>query len=95
MCGLTAGDVALSQNNAICYRLIRDAGIRSEFLLRALEEQNINTPQESLVLKTSEDDSAAGSSATFLASKLRHTRDANGQEMFVATLNDGEEVGVM
>jgi protein arginine N-methyltransferase 2 len=29
VCGFTAGDVALSLNNESCYRLIRDAGLRS------------------------------------------------------------------
>lgn len=38
----TAGDVALSLNNETCYRIIRDAGIRSgEFLINIVDDMRL------------------------------------------------------
>lgn len=45
-CGNTAGDVALSLNDEECYRLIRDAGIRSEFLLHLLDTRAQDEDEE-------------------------------------------------
>lgn len=110
-CGFGAGDVALSLNNEgrlidslpsrrflrlahylDGYRLIRDAGIRSEFLLRILDKKDAQP--DSLIIKTS-DNTVAGSSSTFLQSKLRYVKDENGQEICLATSDEGVEVGVM
>jgi len=74
------------------YRLIRDAGIRSEFLLHVLDQKKV--APDSLVLKAS-DHSALGSTAQFLRSRLRFVRDVHGQEVCLARSDDGTEVGVM
>ena len=91
----SAGDVALSLNNGECYTLIRDAGIRSEMLLTLLSKRDVQVDSPfSLVLKAT-DNTAAGSTDTFLSSKLRYTTDDNGQDICMLTLEDGEEIGVM
>ncbi|KAG8891169.1 Arginine N-methyltransferase 2, partial [Tulasnella sp. 417] len=87
--GNTAGDIAISTNNQECYDVIRDAGIRSEFILRALGDHVGDA-----VLKT-DDETAAASTDAFLASSLRYTTDENGQEVCMVDAGDGEEVGVM
>ncbi|KAG9073510.1 Arginine N-methyltransferase 2, partial [Ceratobasidium sp. UAMH 11750] len=71
-----------------CYELIRDAGLRSEFMLHALQSKT------SLTALRAEDNTAAGSTSTFLASKLLYRTDKNGQEIVVVDAG-GEEVGVM
>ncbi|PPQ71082.1 hypothetical protein CVT26_011622 [Gymnopilus dilepis] len=86
---ITAGDIALSFNNSSIYRLIRDAGIRSELLLGALKTR----PSASLILQ-SNDSSATGSSNAFLESTLRYTTDQRGQDICSVEV-DGEEIGVM
>ncbi|KAI0070018.1 arginine methyl transferase [Panus rudis PR-1116 ss-1] len=89
------GDIALSLNNEECYTKIRNAGIRSELLLSLLSSKN--TPSDSplsLVLKAT-DNTAAGSTETYLSSRLRYTQDENGQEICLLALENGEEVGVM
>ncbi|KAG8732078.1 Arginine N-methyltransferase 2 [Ceratobasidium sp. 414] len=86
--GNCAGDVALSLNDVKCYELIRDAGLRSEFMLHALRTKT------SLTALRAEDNTAAGSTSTFLASKLVYRTDENGQEIVVVDAG-GEEVGVM
>jgi protein arginine N-methyltransferase 2 len=48
----------------------------------------------SLILKV-EDDSALGSTDTFLKSKLRYIRDEHGQEICFLDAGNGEEIGVM
>ncbi|KDQ21143.1 hypothetical protein BOTBODRAFT_25572 [Botryobasidium botryosum FD-172 SS1] len=90
--GNTAADIALSLNNEACYRIIRDAGIRSEFLLSVLKSRSQDLA--SVFLKA-EDSTAAGSSETYLASQLRYTADENGQEICLVETSPGEEVGVM
>ncbi|KAF9529356.1 arginine methyl transferase [Crepidotus variabilis] len=88
----TAGEIALSFNNEEIYTLIRDAGIRSELLLGILSKQTVADPA-SLILR-SEDITAAGSSTTFLDSKLKYTTDRFGQEVCLVEV-DGDDVGVM
>lgn len=74
------------------YRLIRDAGIRSEFLLGVLDKKQIEL--SSLVLKAT-DDTVMGSTDKFLDSKLRYVKDERGQEICMAMTENGLEVGVM
>jgi protein arginine N-methyltransferase 2 len=74
------------------YRLIRDAGIRSEFLLRVLDQKE--AALDTLVLKA-RDHSVLGSNAEFLQSRLRFVKDVHGQEVCLARSDDGIEVGVM
>ncbi|TCD69814.1 Arginine N-methyltransferase 2 [Steccherinum ochraceum] len=91
----TAADIALSLNNEECYNLIRNAGIRSELLLTLLSSKNaLNESPLSLVLKAT-DDTAAGSTESFLATRLRYSRDEHGQEICSVKVSDTEEVGVM
>lgn len=91
----TAGDIALSFNNAACYNLIRDAGIRSELLLNLLSSQTLLDPTPSSFVLRDVDNSAVASADAFLSSKLRYTQDAHGQDICMLDLNDGQEVGVM
>ncbi|TFK54424.1 hypothetical protein OE88DRAFT_1193996 [Heliocybe sulcata] len=95
--GNTAGDIALSFNNAACYEPIRNAGIRSELLLAHLSS-NSSLPASTFLLKAT-DTSATGSTSTFLSSPLEFKTDEHGQEVCVVTVvkEDGEkdEVGVM
>ncbi|CAE6414811.1 unnamed protein product [Rhizoctonia solani] len=86
--GSSAGDVALSLNDLECYELIRDAGLRSEFALHAIQSKT------SLTALRAEDSTAAGSTKEFLKSKLIYRTDKSGQEIVVVDI-DGEEVGVM
>ncbi|KAH8080253.1 S-adenosyl-L-methionine-dependent methyltransferase [Cristinia sonorae] len=91
----TAADIALSLNNEECYTLIRDAGIRSELLLTLLSSKNALAGSSlSLVLKAT-DETAAGDTDNFLASRLRYTRDEHGQEICLVSVSDSEDVGVM
>ena len=48
----------------------------------------------SIFLKV-EDDTAIGSTDAFLSSRLKYTRDQNGQEICLLDAGDGQEVGVM
>ncbi|TBU33924.1 arginine methyl transferase [Dichomitus squalens] len=91
----TAGDVALSLNTENCYMMIRDAGIRSELLLRLLSKNapEANSPL-SLILKAT-DTTPAGSTDAFLDTKLEYTKDENGQDICLVKVSDNEEVGVM
>ncbi|KAF8633399.1 hypothetical protein AX17_004570 [Amanita inopinata Kibby_2008] len=87
----TAGDIALSFNDAELYTLIRDAGIRSELLLSLLSNQE--STSSTIVLRET-DGTPAGSSKAFLSSKLHFTKDETGQD--VCLVNAGsQEVGVM
>jgi len=90
--GNSAADVALSLNNAECYRIIRDAGIRSEFLLHLLKSRG-ESP-ENMTLRST-DTSAVGSTDTFLETQLRYVTDESGQEIVLAKTDDGSDVGVM
>lgn len=64
-------------------------------LLTLLSKRDVQIESPySLVLKAS-DTTAAGSTDTFLTSKLRYTTDEHGQDICLLTLEDGEEVGVM
>ncbi|KAF8753656.1 ankyrin repeats protein [Rhizoctonia solani] len=69
-------------------RLIRDAGLRSEFALHVIQAKT------SLTALRAEDYTAAGSTEEFLKSKLTYRKDENGQEIVLLDI-DGEEVGVM
>ncbi|KAF8630643.1 hypothetical protein AX15_002794 [Amanita polypyramis BW_CC] len=89
----TAGDIALSYNNSEIYTLIRDAGIRSEMLLALLPGQDLATESSNFILRE-KDDTAAGSSAAFLSSRLRFTKDDTGQDICFVDAG-GQEVGVM
>ncbi|CAE6471470.1 unnamed protein product [Rhizoctonia solani] len=86
--GNSPGDVAISLNDQECYELIRDAGLRSEFALHAIQSKT------SLTALRAEDSTAAGSTDEFLKSKLIYRTDENGQEIVVVDIG-GEEVGVM
>lgn len=89
--GNTAGDIALSLNDEESYRAIRDAGIRSELILRLLASRSAEA--DALLLKE-EDDTALGSTDKFLSSRLRYTSDEHGQE--ICLLQSGDtEIGVM
>lgn len=106
----TAADIALSMNNENCYRLIRDAGIRSGkprgSFLRSEEVLTV-APKELLldliaskpslsasIILRAQDDTATGSTEKFLSSKLLYTLDEGGQE--ICLLREGnKEVGVM
>ncbi|KAN0128745.1 S-adenosyl-L-methionine-dependent methyltransferase [Lactarius tabidus] len=89
--GNTAGDIALSLNDEESYRTIRDAGIRSELILRLLASHGAEA--DALVLRE-EDDTALGSTDKFLSSRLRYTSDEHGQE--ICLLQSGDtEIGVM
>lgn len=73
---------------AICLNLIE-----TELLLTLLDSRAPSEPSSSLILKT-RDASAAGSTDTFLSSRLRFIVDSHGQE--ICLLKTGEdEVGVM
>ncbi|KAI1784102.1 arginine methyl transferase [Ganoderma leucocontextum] len=91
----TAGDIALSLNNEECYKIVRDAGIRSEILLRLLAKK---APEASsplnLILKAT-DSTPAGSTDAFLSTKLEYTKDEHGQDVCLVKVNDEEKVGVM
>lgn len=106
----TAGDIALSMNNESCYRLIRDAGIRSgesclpsfrfEDLLKAacsellLDLISFKPSLPLSIILKAEDDTATGSTEAFLSSKLHYTRDEHGQE--ICLLHEGDrQIGVM
>ncbi|CCM03586.1 uncharacterized protein FIBRA_05723 [Fibroporia radiculosa] len=98
----TAGDIALSFNNETCYNIVRDAGIRSDYVLATAELilsllSSRSPPADSslsLVLKAT-DTTAASSSETFLTSHLSFTKDEYGQEICLVKVSDNEEVGVM
>ncbi|KAH8118991.1 S-adenosyl-L-methionine-dependent methyltransferase [Phellopilus nigrolimitatus] len=92
--GNTAGDIALSLNNEGCYRSIRDAGLRSEYLLSHLSSKKSQLDPSSSVIIRTNDTTAAGSSTEFLTSPLKFTKDANGQDVCLVRVGD-EEVGVM
>ncbi|KAA1473886.1 arginine methyl transferase [Dentipellis sp. KUC8613] len=89
--GNSAGDIALSLNNQVCYRLIRDAGIRSELLLQLLSSKD--AVAETMLLQTT-DASAFGSTDAFISSDLKYTTDEHGQEICLLTTEQGD-VGVM
>ncbi|KAF7782590.1 hypothetical protein Agabi119p4_1966 [Agaricus bisporus var. burnettii] len=91
----TAGDIALSFNDAEIYTAVRDAGIRTELLLGLLSSRDDSSLDHStnLILRAS-DDTAAGSSEDFLSSKLRYTKDESGQDLCFIEV-DGEDIGVM
>src|SRR6266700_86040 len=64
----------------------------AELLLGILAKQNVADPA-TLILR-SEDDSASGSSDTFLKTRLKYITDKHRQKICVVVV-DGEEVGVM
>ncbi|KAF8973226.1 arginine methyl transferase [Flammula alnicola] len=88
----TAGDIALSFNNGSVYKIIRDAGIRSELLLGLLEKGSF-TDSSTLILRA-DDNTASGSPDAFMGSRLKYTVDEHGQNICMLEI-DGEEVGVM
>lgn len=90
----TAGDIALSFNNAEIYTLIRDAGIRSEMLLAILSNDDSTESDPATLVLRAKDDTAAGSSTAFLSSNLRFTKDVHGQDVCYVDAG-GQEVGVM
>ncbi|EJD02699.1 uncharacterized protein FOMMEDRAFT_133950 [Fomitiporia mediterranea MF3/22] len=92
--GNTAGDVALSLNNEECYRSIRDAGLRSEFLLSHLSKKKSPVTSSSSLILRANDETAAGSTTEFLNSRLVFRKDENGQDVCVVRSGE-EEVGVM
>ncbi|TDL24307.1 arginine methyl transferase [Rickenella mellea] len=92
--GITAGDICLSLNNEPCYRIICDAGIRSEYMLSLLASRGLQPEAQSSLLLRSNDATAAGSSSEFFSSRLRFTTDTNGQEICFVSAG-GQEIGVM
>ena len=97
-------------NNEKCYRLIRDAGIRSgelPWIAPSSQELSDGHALELLLdlisskpslpasmFLVAEDDTATGSTEAFLSSKLHYTRDGHGQE--ICLLREGDKkVGVM
>lgn len=64
-------------------------------LLGLLSSRDDSSPDPStnLIFRAS-DDTAAGSSEKFLSSKLRYTKDENGQDLCFTEV-DGEDIGVM
>ncbi|KAI6134481.1 S-adenosyl-L-methionine-dependent methyltransferase [Pisolithus croceorrhizus] len=93
--GNTAGDIALSMNNEECYKLIRDAGIRAGLLLAVLSSRSSLVRSPLALVIDGEDNTAAASNVTFLASHLQYTTDTNGQEICLLKLKDDTEIGVM
>ncbi|KAF8585894.1 hypothetical protein K439DRAFT_1409609 [Ramaria rubella] len=88
--GNTAGDIALSLNDEESYRIIRDAGLRSEFILQVLSSKAGSSPN---VLRNF-DEGPFGSTDAFLTSRLLFSKDAHGQE--ICSVVSGEDtVGVM
>ncbi|KAL5523538.1 hypothetical protein ACEPAG_7711 [Sanghuangporus baumii] len=92
--GNTAGDVALSLNNEECYRSIRDAGLRSEYLLAHLSSKKTPITSSSSIILRADDTTAAGSPSEFLNSRLIFKKNDHGQEVCLVKAGD-EEVGVM
>ncbi|KAH7100298.1 arginine methyl transferase [Auriculariales sp. MPI-PUGE-AT-0066] len=101
--GNTAADIALSLNDSESYELVRDAGVRTEVLLRILANKaeaegrshdNEGADPDTPVVLKSKDDTAAGSNAEFLQSKLIFQTDDRGQEICLVKAGD-DEVGVM
>ncbi|KAJ3575098.1 hypothetical protein NP233_g1324 [Leucocoprinus birnbaumii] len=91
----TAGDIALSYNDEEIYNAIRNEGIRAELLLNLLSSRGEPDPDPSTnIILREADDTAAGSSANFLSSKLRYTKDETGQDICFVSV-DGEDIGVM
>ena len=67
----------------------------TELLLTLLSSKNALAESSlSLVLKAT-DETAAGSTDSFLSSRLRYTRDEHGQEICLVRAGDSEDVGVM
>ena len=100
-------------NNDACYRLVRDAGIRSgtsllplpcaipgsaypeiELLLQLLSSRGPGLGGDDALVLETQDATAFGSTDAFLHSRLRYTKDAQGQEICLLAAGD-EEVGVM
>ncbi len=74
---------------------IYDGPELSELLLTLLaSRETLSNSPLSLVLKAT-DTTAAGSTESYLASRLRFEKDAHGQEICLLTLEDEDEVGVM
>ncbi|EFI28112.1 hypothetical protein CC1G_14139 [Coprinopsis cinerea okayama7 len=100
--GITAGEIALSQNDTETYTIIRDAGIRAELLLNLLSSKALkagkttdaNQLEADNLLLREEDLTAAGSTETFLSSKLTYSVDKYGQKVCTVQAGD-DEVGVM
>ncbi|KAK7057134.1 S-adenosyl-L-methionine-dependent methyltransferase [Favolaschia claudopus] len=93
--GNTAGDIALSFNNEEIYTIIRDAGLREELVRALLSSHGMADAESTMTLRLEDDDTAATSTETFLASKLRFTVDEHGQEICMLKDVDGDEIGVM
>ena len=66
-----------------------------EMLLTLLSSQTSLNPTPSSLVLQGTDNSAVASTDAFLASKLRYTQDAHGQDICMLELDDGQEVGVM
>ncbi|KAF8324473.1 arginine methyl transferase [Cantharellus anzutake] len=99
-CGYNAGDVALSLNNEKFPNAPSDIQAdprcrHSDRIPPATLGSKSRGPSESQLILKSSEDSSAGSPSKFLASRLRFTKDNNGQEICLASLNGSEEVGVM
>lgn len=92
--GNTAGDVCLSLNSEGGYRLIRDAGLRSEYLLSHLSSTGAQIESPSTIILRATDNTAAGSPSEFLNSRLVYSKDKNGQDICSVKIGE-EEVGVM
>jgi type IV protein arginine methyltransferase len=92
----TAGDIAFSLNQAAVYDFLLGEGVRAEMLRAAMEAATAASEAEDEEEVDEDGDlkpklSTASDNATFLASKLRFTKDSAGQEIAV----DEEGNGVM
>ncbi|ORY88145.1 S-adenosyl-L-methionine-dependent methyltransferase [Leucosporidium creatinivorum] len=94
--GCTAGDIAFSLNEAAVYDFLLGEGVRAEMLRAAMEAAAASEEEEEEEEIDEDGDvkpklSTASDNATFLASKLKFTKDSSGQEIAV----DEEGNGVM
>ena len=92
----TAGDIAFSLNQAAAYEFLLAEGVRAEMLRAAMEAAAAANDDETDEEMEDGDAAApklstASDNATFLASKLKFTKDSSGQEIAV----DEEGNGVM
>ncbi|KAH9930378.1 hypothetical protein B0H21DRAFT_761556 [Amylocystis lapponica] len=92
---ITAGDIALSYNDATSYTVIRNAGIRSELLLALLSSRSPSADSSLARVLKATDVTPAGSTDAYLSSRLKFTIDDHGQEICLLRINEEEEVGVM
>lgn len=67
----------------------------TELLLTLVSSKSSLIEAPSSLVIRQDDTSAVGSTDAFLASRLQYTKDANGQDICLLKLENGEQVGVM